>query len=202
MVACAVIGFCIELYSMLSQPDHPKRDMQHMTMYFFFGMAAVIKILMHKQFFLPPDVDYASFTMAFLIELILFKFHVHGRDPLDVQVHQLLVFAIGVNALFVILESCNRTHFTINLARHWSMMVHGTWFIQVGFILYNPLPGAVKWDNYDKKQLGLPVFIYSLHCLASFVGITLICLTFAFFNRKNTPIEYGTVRTDELEDWN
>lgn len=35
-----------------------------------------------------------SLLVAVIVELLLFAFHLHGRDPVDVQVHVLLVWSI------------------------------------------------------------------------------------------------------------
>ena len=60
-------------------------------------------------------------------------------------------------------------------------MLQGTWFWGVGFILYNPLPGAQPWDPEDKRSLMLAVVCFSWHVAVHVVlavlvgGVTACC---------------------------
>jgi hypothetical protein len=47
--------------------------------------------------------------------------------------------------------------------RTFCVTLQGTWFIQVGFILYNPLPGAIPWGDHDHNQIMLITTIFCLH---------------------------------------
>lgn len=59
---------------------------QHISMFFFFGCSGVVDILYFYKYNLPPNLDYATATLAFLLEGFLFANHLHGRTPLDVMV--------------------------------------------------------------------------------------------------------------------
>ena len=57
------------------------------------------------------------------------------------------------------------------LARALLVMIQGSWFWSVGYILYNPLPTAVPWDQSGHKSLMVAVVCFSWH-----VAINLILL--------------------------
>lgn len=42
-----------------------------------------------------PGAEYMAMMVAFLIELVLFAFHLHDRAIVDKHVHMLLVYTIG-----------------------------------------------------------------------------------------------------------
>ena len=60
-------------------------------------------------------------------------------------------------------------------------MLQGTWFWGVGFILYNPLPGAQPWDPDDHHSLMFAVVCFSWHVAVNLVlviavgGVTACC---------------------------
>ena len=59
----------------------------HITMFSFFGLNAIVDILYScKITFLPPDLDFITATLSFIVEGFLFAWHIHGRSPMDVQV--------------------------------------------------------------------------------------------------------------------
>ncbi|KAK3109140.1 hypothetical protein FSP39_023782 [Pinctada imbricata] len=172
----AFLGTAGEVYTGFVDPKgFPLANGQHITMYFFFGMSAIIDIIVMKTK-LPRELhlDYVTFLMAFLIEFLLFKFHLHGRVRLDVQVHQLLIIAIFGNFICVLIEACYRHFALAALGRSYFAILQGSWFIQLGFILYNPVPDAAKWDDDNEGQLDQIVTLFMWHCIAVFLGMLLI----------------------------
>ena len=60
-------------------------------MYDFFGLGGVVDLLMwYKVLPLPPEFDYLVFSLAFWMEGLLFLFHLHGRDELNVRLQTIL----------------------------------------------------------------------------------------------------------------
>ena len=47
----------------------------------------MIKVLIFSPGLLPEHLDYLSAAMAFSVQGILFSWHLHGREMIDVQVH-------------------------------------------------------------------------------------------------------------------
>lgn len=142
---------------------------QHATMFFIFGLSGLVDILVHFRFPLPKDVDYVISTLAFAVEDVLFMFHTHGRTPLDVLIHTLLVYVIHANVLVCLVELKYRDNVTVTLARSYVVFLQGTWFWQAGFILYNPIHGAQKWDEDNHEQMMVVTMMFAWHMAAIFI---------------------------------
>lgn len=155
---------------------------QHATMFFTFGLTGVVDILLYFKVPLPKDLDYGIAVLALVVEGILFHFHLHGRNELDVRLHTLLVYCIVFNTLAVLAEMKFRNNALVALTRTLFFFVQGTWFWQIGFILYNPNPYAEKWLPADHFQLMMVTIYFTWHMsvvvlvmlvLGSVVGIVL-----------------------------
>lgn len=157
---------------------------QHATMFFFFGLTGVVDLLVYFKAPVPKDADYAIFAMAVGVEGLLFKFHLHGREPLDVLVHTLLIYTIGANLISVFVEMRYRHNVLAALSKAYFLFVQGTWFWQVGFILYNPLPNAVKWEQDNHEQLMIATMFFAWHCGVVFLLMLAIGGLVACFHKR------------------
>ena len=172
-VFAALVGLMVELRGIYLPTSRVKpHHIQHATMYFFFGLAGLLGILRNKlEKHLPfvESLHYALLMFSFAVEALLFQFHLYGRDELDVVLHLLLVKTAWLCALVCLLEMCRPDVVMLPLARAFLTCVQGTWFWQVGFVLYNPVPGAAPWDPEDHHQLMLVACIYSWH-----IGVVMV----------------------------
>ncbi|KAG0724908.1 Transmembrane protein 45B [Chionoecetes opilio] len=161
---------------------------QHITMYFFFGLNGVIDMLLHYRAPLPPTLDYVSAAFAFCMEGVLFLYHLHGRTPMDVQLHMLLCWVVAGCILATVLEMC---HIRSVMTRPHAMLLHhaagacGTWFLQAGFILYPPV--GRPWDQNDHGQMMIVTFIFCWHNAAVFVLMLITCLLVHAHVKMLTP---------------
>ncbi|KAG5276461.1 hypothetical protein AALO_G00132320 [Alosa alosa] len=64
---------------------------QHSTMYLFFALSGATTLAIHVTDVAPLALDRLMLAIAFFNEGFLFMYHLHGRDMLDVHVHQLLL---------------------------------------------------------------------------------------------------------------
>lgn len=147
---------------------------QHATMFFAFGLSGVLEVLTYFKAPLPPDTDYISNILAFMIELVLFHFHLHGRTALDVLLHVLLIYIISANLISFFIEMKFRHNVLAPLARTYFIMLQGTWFWQVGFILYSPLPTPSVWKDDDHDEMMLATMYFAWHSIACFIVMLLI----------------------------
>jgi len=138
------------------------------------GLSGLVDILVHHGAPLPQDIEYLVGCMAFIVEAVLFKFHLHGRTEMDVLVHTLLVYVIYANIILVALEIRYRHSIAVALSRAYSVLLQGTWFWQAGFLLYNPLPGAVAWLEDDHDQMMVVTMMFAWHMAA--VAIIMLCI--------------------------
>jgi len=132
-------------------------------------MSGIVDILVHHRAPLPENIEYLTGCMAFIVEAVLFMFHLHGRTELDVLLHTLLVYVIYANIVLIVMEIRYRHSISVALARAYTVLLQGTWFWQAGFVLYNPLPGAVPWRENDHEQMMVAAMMFAWHMAAVFV---------------------------------
>ncbi|ESO95554.1 hypothetical protein LOTGIDRAFT_144624 [Lottia gigantea] len=158
-------------------------NIQHVTMYFFFGLASFIDILVYFQTNLPTHLDYAMFFLANGVEFILFRFHLHGRSSLDVLLHTLLLYILVALAVIIVLEMRYRNNLLIALTCRFVVLLQGTWFWQVGSVLYKPMFG--KWDQEDHEQMMLIPTYFGVHiCVNLLIILLLGSVISCWSNRK------------------
>ena len=133
---------------------------QHGTMYFFFGLNGVIDVLQHHQM-TPKYFSYISAALALMVEGLLFKFHTHGRAELDTGMHTLLVYAIFLGVVATLVELQLPHSLLAGLARSYFYLLQGTWFWQVGYILYTSSESWVQ-DNHDHIMLAKLIFTWHM----------------------------------------
>ncbi|XP_033750576.1 transmembrane protein 45B-like [Pecten maximus] len=164
-VAFAIIGILGELiWSLKYNFGLPVGNAQHMTMFAFFGISGLCDLTAHyKRSYVPPNIDYAALIMAFLVEALLFHFHLHGRSSLDVTIHTILVYTILSNAIIIGVELRMVNSALVSLVKALLLLVQGTWFWQIGFILYSPSRSPSKWHAEDHEHILLAVLIFVWH---------------------------------------
>lgn len=165
---------------------------QHATMFFFFGFTGIVDILIYHKCPLPPDMDYAAMVMALSTEFVLFNFHLHGRTDLDVLLHTLLLYAVAACVIAVLIEIRFRNSITCALARAYILLLQGTWFWQVGWILYPPFKSSFHWNEEDHEQMMIATMIFAWHAAIDMIVILGIGAVVAFMHRK-----YGTFMEDD-----
>ena len=169
-------------------------DIQHVSMYFFFFIAGLVDILYTRKSgkVLPGGVDYVISFLGFTAQFILFKFHVHGQHPLEMTLHQLLLYVIAGSALTCLIEYNFRSNILAAYARAFMVFLQGTWFYQVGFILYPPFSWQKHWDPFDHHNIMFAVAIFNWHVvlvvflMCFLIGVTYYCSKSQFPARKGT----------------
>ncbi|KAF2364113.1 Protein of unknown function DUF716 (TMEM45) [Trinorchestia longiramus] len=143
----------------------------HVTMYLFFGIASFLVLLQHYRYPVPANCDYACTCLAFGMEGLLFYNHLHGRHHMDIQVHLFLVYTIFLNTAAMLSEMLNRQSVLAAVARAYFTVLQGSWFYQIGFILYPPF--GKTWDVDDHGQMMLVTIIFAWHfaCVIVMVGL-------------------------------
>ena len=152
------IGFVIEI---IWHPEGLKiGSYQHGTMYFFFGLNGVIDVLQHHQM-TPKYFTYISAVLALTVEGLLFTFHTLGKTELDAGIHTLIAYAIFLGVVATLVELQLPHSLLAGLARSYFMLLQGTWFWQVGYILY---ASSELWiqDNHDHIMLAKLTFTWHM----------------------------------------
>ena len=190
-------------------------NLQHFAMYLMFFLVGIIELLLHYNFPLPKHFDIAAGCIAFSREPLLFYFHGHARDPVEIQIHVFLVLAICatvVSGVFELVQQEKQVYAT--LMRAYFTVVQGSWFYTTGFFLYSPFHEHYEQskDPNAHRTSMLIAYYFVLH-LAVTLFLLLVMAIPAYFvskRRQQQTIdfkEYGQFSIvddddEELEKFN
>ncbi|XP_069408336.1 transmembrane protein 45A-like isoform X1 [Ovis canadensis] len=149
---------------------------QHFTMYFFFGLLGVTNILSSTIISLPASFSKLMLSNALFVEAFVFYNHIHGREMLDIFVHKLLVLVIFSTGLVAFMELFIQANITVELLRTSLFLLHGSWFWQIGFVLYPP-SGGPAWDLVDHDNV---MFLSICFCWHYATAIIIVGAIYAF----------------------
>ncbi|POI26953.1 hypothetical protein CIB84_009297, partial [Bambusicola thoracicus] len=180
-VTFALIGMLAEQFV----PDGPhlylysgeKRDWvklmnwQHTTMYLFYGLSGVVDIFTYVCPMVPRGLDRLMLSIAVFVEGCLFYYHVLHRPMLDQHIHSLLLIAIFAGACSTVLEVFLRDNIVLEMFRAGVTIVQGTWFWQVGVVLFQPWGGPM-WDETDHSNIMFLTMCFFWHWAAAVVILT------------------------------
>ncbi|XP_005674906.2 PREDICTED: transmembrane protein 45A isoform X2 [Capra hircus] len=114
-------------------------DWHHFTMYLFFGLLGVTNILCSTIRSLP-----ASFSKLMLLN------------------------ALFVEGLVAFTELFIQANITVELLRTSLFLLQGSWFWQIGFVLY-PLNGGPPWDLADHNNIMFLTMCFCWHYATAIV---------------------------------
>ncbi|XP_072177624.1 transmembrane protein 45B-like [Diadema setosum] len=172
IVLCAIGGFIGEMmypapkWTLIGSDGnwkHPN-EWQHCTMYTYFGIYGAVNIMARTCLPAAAPFEKVFGALAFAIEGMLFFFHTHGREELDVQLHFLLVIAIFACFLTTAAEVWRKEDRLLPLFRFVFTMLQGTWFWHVGIVLYWP-PSGEQWDQDSHLNLMFTTVMFTWHLL-------------------------------------
>ena len=133
----------------------------HVTMYAVFLFAALVEILrFYHILFLPPSTEHILNSLAFFVAGELFYFHVDGRSVLDQKLHVLIYIVAFSISMVILFEAWQRRSIVLFMVRTFLAVLLGTWFIQVGHVLY----GAHPWEDTASYR-AFVVIAFSRHIL-------------------------------------
>ena len=178
VVCSGIIGFVAE--NMYPEPKWGIYDAegkfaythvwQHCEMYTFFGLYGIAVIL--SKTCMPQVEKYTKIlgALAFFVEGMLFHFHTVGRTTIDVHLHNLLVYAITACVLFTVGEAFYPRDGRFRVMRCVAVFLQGTWFFQVGTVLYWP-PSGKAWDDEDHANLMFLTEAFGWHLLVAILAM-------------------------------
>lgn len=143
----------------------------HSVMYGFFGLSGVVDLVIWYALLpLPPKFDYLVVSLAFWFEGFLFIFHLHGRDELNVRLHTILYILVFVTAVVFLLAVISDQFINfMGFLKAYLLSLQGSWFFQVGFVLFGPDP----WKNSPSNVEFLGI-VFAFHAMIWFI-IHLVC---------------------------
>ncbi|XP_070773961.1 transmembrane protein 45B [Enoplosus armatus] len=170
---------------------------QHSTMYLFFGIAGIALVASTTSKLVPAGVDRLALSLALFVEGFLFYYHLHNRPLLDAHVHSLLLVAVFSGSASTMLEVFLRDNITLELLRACLFILQGSWFYQIGFVLY-PLSGP-KWDLELHDNVMFITMCFCWHLAVALLLVTctssMVWFTVKRFSGKGRDIEIGMQNT-------
>ena len=145
---------------------------QHVTMYCFFGLVGVFKLLhpvLKRTVPRVEELEYIVLIMAFVVQALLFKFHLVGRDILDTMLHTYSLYCIYACIIMTCAELIFRNQLLLSLGRSYFMILQGTWFCQLAFIMDSPFTEHKKWNPDDHDDILLTTCLFTWHIGAVFL---------------------------------
>ena len=147
----------------------------HATMFGFFALTGVVDLLQFigvlrsKHF---SSLGHILMAMAFLVEGFLFYFHLDGRNKLDSHAHSIVYSICFATTLVLLLETIWMDSGILGLARCFLVLLQGTWFYQVAFMLFGPR----KWSSKSKEAARFVPVAFAWHCLLLLI---VLCIALA-----------------------
>lgn len=167
---------------------------QHFTMYLFFAISGTVDILTYSPAKIPKGLDRLMLALALFVEGFLFYFHVSHRPMLDQHIHSLLLVAVFGGFATILLEVFQRDNIVLGLFGSSLALLQGTWFWQIGFVLFPPWGGPV-WDQEEHNNMMFITMCFCWHYAVSvlIVGVnyTLVYCCIQRLKKKNGEIEIG-----------
>uniref|UniRef100_A0A8C3Y9B2 Transmembrane protein 45B n=1 Tax=Catharus ustulatus TaxID=91951 RepID=A0A8C3Y9B2_CATUS len=155
---------------------------QHSTMYLFYGLSGVVDVLTYMFQVVPQGLDRLMLSVAVFVEGCLFYYHVLHRPMLDQHIHSLLLIAVFAGACSILLEVFLRDNIILVMFRASMTIVQGTWFWQIGVVLFQPWGGPV-WDENDHSNIMFLTMCFFWHWAAS-VAILTVNYTLAYCTKS------------------
>ncbi|KAG8003486.1 Transmembrane protein 45B [Nibea albiflora] len=191
----------LQLYDFVEKHWEDLMNWQHATMYLFFGLAGTVSLIIHTTEAAPLALDRLMLAIAFFNEGFLFLYHLHGRSMLDVHVHQLLLYAVFGGALVAFLEVFHRGNILLELLRCTFTLLQGTWFWEIGFVLYPP--SGIEWDLKDHNNMMFITMCYSWHFAVAMLIVSVLYCTVSCVVRsrlkRTPPMEMGLLKPRERD---
>ncbi|XP_077463890.1 transmembrane protein 45A [Stigmatopora argus] len=186
----------LKLYDFADNHWKDLMNWQHATMYLFFALAGGVALVVHATEAAPFALDRLTMAIAFFNEGFLFLFHLHGRSALDVHLHMLLVYAIFGGAVVAFLEVFHRGNILLELLRCTLTLLQGSWFWQIGYVLYSP--SGTVWEPKDHDNVMFITMCYSWHLAFAMLAVGgLYCLVSCAVRsrlKKTPPAEMGLLK--------
>ncbi len=188
VIVTAIYIFTVIGVAASSQQVVAASHMHYTTMASFgllFGLVSLVTPTLTKSLPEMEIVCYIFMAMAFFVEGIIFKFHLFGRDDLDDIGHTLLYNVVFLTVLIIVLEINYKNSVLLTLSRAYLTLLHGTWFWQLAFILYNPVQGVTPWYSDKHENLMLVVCMFTWHMGAVLLGMMITGLIIALIYSRS-----------------
>lgn len=149
---------------------------QHISMDLFYMLSGIVDVLTNNHFPLPPGTDYVALFLAVAVEGLLFNFHLHGRPPLNVLAHTMLIYVTAAEATCIMIELTKPHSILAALGRAYFRTLQGTWLWQLAFMLFGQLPNYPPWEENNHDDMMLAASVFAWHMLGGLLNTGLLGL--------------------------
>ncbi|XP_028616139.1 transmembrane protein 45A-like isoform X2 [Grammomys surdaster] len=177
-------------------------EWHHTTMYLFFGLQGITQIICFTTNVLPHSLSKLMLSNAIFVEAFVFYNHTHGREMIDIFLHELLVFITILGGAVAFMEFLTKNNTLLELLRSSLILLQGTWFWQIGFVLYPP-NGSAPWKLSDISN---KMFLSMCFCWHYAAILVIIGVKYALANwlvksrlRKFCTSEVGLLKHADRE---
>ncbi|KAJ7425762.1 hypothetical protein WISP_22023 [Willisornis vidua] len=130
------------------------------------------------------DAIEGGMKIVFALIGCLFYYHVLHRPLLDQHIHSLLLISIFAGTGSILLEVFLRDNIVLEMFRAGITIVQGTWFWQIGVVLFQPWGGPV-WDEKDHDNIMFLTMCFFWHWAAA-VAVLAVNYTLTYWY----PLKY------------
>ncbi|KAM4887240.1 transmembrane protein 45A-like isoform 2-T2 [Thomomys bottae] len=195
---------CMQIFSESKESQLNKLlRFHHLTVYLFFGLWALINILCFNIRSIPVFLTKLMLANAFLVNAFIFYNHTHGRQMVDILVHQLLCLASFLAGLVAFLELLFTKSIVLELLRSSLTILQGSWLWQLGFVLFTPI-GGPAWDLNDHNNSLFLIICFCWHYAVTYIimGVVSVAVTWVVkWKVKNLcPSEFGLLKNAERDE--
>ncbi|XP_021374254.1 transmembrane protein 45A-like [Mizuhopecten yessoensis] len=171
-------------------------NLQHMTMYGMFALHALFDLLTWK-FPVPEGVNSVTLSMALIWSGVSIRSG-HNTTEFLIMIHMLPTYVMFVAAAVILVELySNHSNFIASAVRTSSVMILGTWFIQMAFISFDrhQLTGVSPnphWDQTDERNIHILVAIFGGHIIMNMIVAIIVYIPlYVVYGRGTYDYKYN-----------
>ena len=101
------------------------------TAFIVSGVLDMITCSSRARRIIPDGADYLAFAVTFFIEFENLVVHLDTRSPVDIRLHQLMAATAAAGGISLVVEAFARRHVMMPVIRGFSIMLQGTWVMNV-----------------------------------------------------------------------
>jgi hypothetical protein len=151
MLVCLILGFTYT--SNLQHPQNMAINLSHGTMYFTFGFASFVEVLVHRGDRLLRKVDFVLSALSFAFLAFLLALHKDDMRPVIIHVHRLLGMSALICAIFILLEASFQNQHLFTYGRIVFVFLQGSWITLAGKM------ASPEQRLFDLDSAELPMFV-------------------------------------------
>ncbi|XP_004688203.1 PREDICTED: transmembrane epididymal protein 1-like [Condylura cristata] len=191
-VSAAYVVFCIDDGMVLLSKEMLPRFMypqewQHLTMFLLLTLSGCADII--SKNLLPQRcvaLEKATQVLGFDVLLLLLVSHSQASMEVELQVHTLLILVVFLLMLVLTAELWAPETSHLSLLETFLFLMMGSWLMQAGFILFQPVSGY-PWQDDDISDIMFVTTFFCWHMVLNALCLLGIYGASSFWHRCSRP---------------